>query len=165
MIDELRSCTSEYSLPCDSCVMVPSPGDHVAFPPTGFVAVSPQHLEFDLRFPFHPYLVTILNDLKLAPFQLTPNSYAQITSLAIIFKKNQLPLPTLKILKYLYSFKGTKEELYYMATHFLDCKRLLPQGKAKGKSNVRDYKSRWFYVSFSSFHNLNNFSFILVPSK
>jgi len=89
--------------------MVTLPSDHAAFLPAGFVAVSPQHLEFGLRFPLHPYLVAILNDLKLAPFQLTPNSYAQITSIAILFKKNQLHFPTPKILKYHYSFKGTKE--------------------------------------------------------
>ena len=40
-IIELRSCASEYRLPCGSRVMVPSPDDHIAFPSIGFVAVSP----------------------------------------------------------------------------------------------------------------------------
>jgi len=50
-ISKLRSCALEYRLPCVTRVMVPSPGDHPAFPPVGFVAVNPQHLEFRLRFP------------------------------------------------------------------------------------------------------------------
>lgn len=128
---ELKSCASEYRLPCDSRLMVPSPDDHAAFPLAGYMAVSPQHLEFGFRFPLHPYLVAILNDLKLAPFQLTPNSYAQITSLALLFRKNELSFPTPKILRYLYSFKSTKDGLYYMAARLSDCKKLLPQGKAK----------------------------------
>lgn len=162
---ELKSCASEYRFPCGARLMVPSPGDHAAFPPAGYVAVNPQHLEFGLRFPLHSYLVAILNDLKLAPFQLTPNSYAQITSLALLFRKNELPFPTPKIFRYLYSFKGTKDELYYMAARSSDYKRLLPQGNAKGRSNVGDYKSHWFYISCCSLHDLNNLNFVLMPSE
>lgn len=40
-INYLKLCASTYRLPCGTRLMVPSPGDHVAFPLTGFVSVSP----------------------------------------------------------------------------------------------------------------------------
>ena len=50
-INELRSCALECHLPCGTRVIVPSPDDYAVFPPAGFVAINPQHLEFRLRFP------------------------------------------------------------------------------------------------------------------
>lgn len=40
-----------------------------------------------------------------------------------------------------------------MTARSSDCKKLLPQGKTKDKSNIEDYKSQWFLT------------FLALPSK
>ena len=163
--NELVEIASEYRLPMGCKVMVPSAKCHAAYPPKGFTAVSPQHMELGLRFPIPDYLISLLNDLQLAPFQLTANSYSQITSLAILFRKAELPPPSPKLFRYLFCFKSAKEGLYYISARATAPKSVLPQGKGKGKSNVGDYKSHWFFVSCISLLRLKNFGFRLGPSS
>ena len=120
---------------------------HATYPPTGFIAISPQHLESGFRFPVAPYILSLLNKLKLTPFKRTPNSYSQLTSLALLFLRNNLSSSSPKIVKFLFVFKNAKDELYYLAARPSQYKAILPQGRVKGKSNVGDYKSSWFFVS------------------
>ena len=152
--NDLSLCVRKCRLPSSCYVMVPSPKDHTTFPPKGYVAISPQHLEYGLRFPILPYLVDLLYDLKLSPCQLTPNSYAQLTSLTIFFIKEGYSPFSPKIIKSLYSFKSVKDGLYYVRARPSDFKGLLSQGKAKGKSNVGDYKTHWFFISCSFLFSL-----------
>ena len=86
--------------------MLLTPKKHAVYPPQGYIAISTQHLEHGLRFPIPPYLIEFLNTVKLVPFQLAPNSYAQLTSLALAFLKNGLRPPTPKIIQTFYSIKG-----------------------------------------------------------
>ena len=144
---------------------VSTEGSHAAYPPSRFVAISPQHFESGFRFPLAPYLLKLLNEFKLTPFQLTPNSYAQLTSLTLLFLRNNLPSPFPKLVKFLFSFKSAKDGLYYLVAHPSQYKTILPQGRAKGKSNVGDYKSSWFFVSCPLLLLLKNLSFTLTPGK
>ena len=89
----------------DYRVYIPIEDCHAAYPPIGFAAISPQHLEFGFRFPVAPYLLNLLNELKLAPFQLTPNFYTQLTSLALLFLRNKLSLAFSKLVKFLFFFQ------------------------------------------------------------
>ena len=82
---EVLACAREFHFLTDCRMYVPAKSSHVAYPPSGFVAISPQHFELGFRFPLAPYLLKLLNELKLAPFQLTLNSYAQLTSLGLLF--------------------------------------------------------------------------------
>jgi len=129
------------------------------------VAISPQHFESRFRLPLIPYLLKLLNKLKLALFQLTPNSYAQLTSLALLFLGNKFRPPFPKLVKFLFSFKSAKDGLYYLASRPSQYKTILPQGKIKGKSNVGDYKSSWFFVSCPLLLSLKSPSFALTPGK
>ena len=131
----------EFHFLADYRVFVPPESSHAAYPAIGFVAISPQHFESGFRLPLVPYLLELLNDLKLAPFQLTPISYAQLTSLALLFLRNKLPPPSLNLVKFLFSFKSAKDGLYYLTAHPSQYKTILPQGRVKGKSNVGYYKS------------------------
>ena len=169
-LSDLETIAEGFSLPKGCRAMVPKASDHAAFPPKGFFAISHQHIEAGFRFPVHPYLVALLNDLNLAPFQLTPNSYAHLTALASIFLKNDLPPPTPAMIHHLFLFRSTtgpkankKDGFYYTSARKSPYKVNLPQGI--GKSNVGDYKSRWFYASCLSLSDLKNFSFCLSPSK
>ena len=164
-LHEVVACAREFHFPADYQVYIPIENSHAAYPPTSFVAISPHYLEFGSRFPVIPYLLNLLNELKLAPFQLTPNSYAQLTSLTLLFHRNKLSPPSLKFVKFLFSFKSVKDELYYLAAHPSQYKTILSQGGVKGKSNVGDYKSSWFFVSCPSLLSLKSFSFALTPGK
>ena len=161
----------QYRFPRGCRLMEPAPMDHAATPPRGFVAISVQHLEAGLRFPVPPYLIELLNVLKLAPFQLTPNSYTQFSSLAIFFRKYGLPFPNPGIIRHLYTFKATsrgqpRDGIYYASPRTASIyKDVVPKGDAKGKSNVGHYKTNWFYASCPSLSNLLNFSFRAEPGR
>ena len=159
-----------YHFPATCRVMVLSHHDHAADPPDGFIAISRQHVKIGFRFPVPPYLINLLNDLEIALFQLTPNSYAQITTLAYIFFKNGLPPPNSNIIQSLFFFKFTttphdtkRDGIYYITARNSPYKAFLPL-KA-GKSNVGDYKSRWFYASCLSLLKLVNFGFNDNPGE
>lgn len=118
--------------------MLHSLSDHAAFPPHRYVAVSVQHLRHRLRFLVPGYLVNLLNQLKLNPFQLTPNSYFQLTSLALVFLRNELEALNPHIYSHLYSLKGVaspkggaRERIYYLTARKSDYKSLLPKGLGK----------------------------------
>jgi len=87
---EVGTCTLKFCLSREYRVYIPSKDSHAAYPPIGFVAISPKHLKSGFRFPVAPYILNLLNEVKLTPFQLTPNLYVQLTSLAILFPRNQL---------------------------------------------------------------------------
>ena len=110
---------------------------HATYPPTGFVAISPQLPKSRFRFPLAPYLLNLLNELKLAPFQLTPNLYAQLISLAILFLSNQLSPPSPRLINFFF-FNSVKDRLYYLTACPSQYKVIR---KENGKSNVGDYKS------------------------
>ena len=86
---------------------------------------APSIFESGFRFLLAPYLLKLLNEVKLAPFQLTPNSYAQLTSLALIFLRNNLHPPSLKLVKFPFSFKSAKDGLYYLAARPSQYKTIL----------------------------------------
>lgn len=73
---ELGGWALEYQLPRGCRVMVASPTNYTDYPPAGYNAISPYHLDADFRFSIPLYLKDLLNDLKLALFHLTPNTYA-----------------------------------------------------------------------------------------
>jgi len=87
---KVGACTREFRFPIDCRVYILSPSYHIAYPSTSSVTISPQHLESGFMFPLMPYLLNLLNELKLTLFQLIPNSYTQFTSLAILFLWNKL---------------------------------------------------------------------------
>ena len=164
-LNEVADLARKLHIPPSCQAMLPTTSCHAAYPPKDFIAISLQHLESGFRFPVAPFLIDLLNDLKLAPFQLTPNSYAQLTWLSILFLSNNLSPPSPRIIRFLYSFKAIKEGLYYLTACSSNFKSILPQGKAKGKSNVGDYKSHWFFISCRSLSKLKNFSFAMTPGK
>jgi len=67
-LPEVSACTQEFCFRKNCRVYVPAESSHAAYPLSGFVAISPQHFESGFRFPLAPYLLKILNELKLAPF-------------------------------------------------------------------------------------------------
>ena len=54
-------------------------------PPPSHVKVSEIFLKFGVQFPLHPYFVRILNHHNLTVFQLSPNGWAQMIGLFILF--------------------------------------------------------------------------------
>ena len=169
-LGELKTVADAFHFPSTCRVMVPTHLDHAADPPDGFIAISRQHVKSGFRFPVPSYLIDLLNGLEIAPFQLTPNSYAQITTLSCIFLKNGLPPPISNIIQSFFFFKSTtspyvtkRDGIYYITARNSPYKAFLPQ--KIGKSNVGDYKSRWFYASCLSLLKLVNFEFNSNPGE
>ena len=164
--DKLEAWAREVTIPLGCRANVPAGTDQAAYPPTGFIAISREHMELGFRFPIPGYLRDLLNNLKLAPFQLTPNSYAHLTTLAAAFRKYGLGFPTPRIIRSLYSFKAItgKEGLYYATPRqSSDYRAFLPQRCTK--SNVGEYKSNWAWFTCPSIAGLNNTSFVEEPSR
>ena len=66
-------------------VMFPQQIGRAHNPPSSHVTVSETFLKFDVRFPLHPYFVRILNHYNLIVFQLSPNGWAQMIGLFVLF--------------------------------------------------------------------------------
>lgn len=165
-LSKLEAWAQEFSFPLGCRANVPAATDRAAYPPEGFVAISREHIELGFRFPVPGYLKNLLNDLKLALFQLTPNSYAYLTTLAAAFVKYKLGFPSPRILRNVFSFKAIsgKDGLYYATPRQHSTYReYLPQSCTK--SNVGEYKSNWALFTCPSLAGLNNRSFVMTPSR
>ena len=63
-------------------------------PHAGHVIVLKTFLNFGVRFPLHPYFVRILNHYNLTVFQLSPNGWAQMIGLFVLFAERKMEPPT-----------------------------------------------------------------------
>jgi len=148
-----------YHIPKSCRIVMPSKKDHVTYPSRGFVAISPQHLLAGLRFLIPPFIINFLNQLKLAPFQLSPNSYNHLVSLGLLYTRHGLSPTTVEVLSYLFTLKavGPKDGIYYLSARPSETPFL---SKIKVKSNAGPYKTSYFYISCISLRHLDNFGFV-----
>ena len=63
-------------------------------PLAGHVTVSETFLKFGIRFPLHPYFIRILKYYNLTTFQLSPNGWAQMIGLFVLFAERKMEPPT-----------------------------------------------------------------------
>ena len=86
-------------------------------PPSGHVMVLETFLKFGVRFPLHPYFVRILNHYNLIVFQITPNGWAQMIRLFVLFVERKMDPPTSEKFSWFYTLKSCQGDLgfYYFS--------------------------------------------------
>ncbi|KAL5760147.1 hypothetical protein ACOSQ2_018985 [Xanthoceras sorbifolium] len=103
--EDLVGYASTFHLPMGHKVLIAKVIDRPAHPPPGYVAISLHHLHAGLRFPFSKFLICVLNLLRLAPMQLTPNAYTQLIFFYLTFRRRGVGSPSDNIIRYCYLLK------------------------------------------------------------
>ena len=93
------------------------PGDGVMpyNPPEGYFAFSRYHCMCGAIPPINAWIVSFTTYLKVAPFQLQPNSYAILVSLFVIFQRRYGRPPSNREIRYLYNLRGYKKGSPYIS--------------------------------------------------
>lgn len=69
-----------YEIPDHIKMSAPSPNDKVTSGPKGRIAIYEAFLQAGFCLPFHPFILTLLDQYRLVPAQLTSNSFRTICS-------------------------------------------------------------------------------------
>ncbi|KAL5815912.1 hypothetical protein ACOSQ3_024290 [Xanthoceras sorbifolium] len=164
---------STFHLPKGYKVMVPKVTDRPARSPSGYIAISSHHLNAGLRFILPTFLLCVLNLLRLASMQLTPNSYAQLISFYLTFRRRGFGSPSDNIIRYCYSLKkcplseksfgsAWHKGIYYLPVQANEYQGLL---QTKIKSNVGNYKTAYFFIKGPGIKSIRHKCFVSLPRK
>ena len=128
-------------------------GVEVTFPPqtgrahkpsTGHVTVSETFLKFGVRFPLHPYFVRLLNHYNLIVFQITPNGWAQMIGLFVLFVELKMDPLTSKEFSWFYTLKSCQGDLgfyYFSKRASKDIRAII-----KIRDSLGTWKDAYFYT-------------------
>ena len=127
-------------------------------PPSGHVAISETFLKFGVRFHLHPYFVRILNHYNLTVFHLTPNGWAQMIGLFILFVERKIDPPTPEEFSWFYTLKSCQGDFgfYYFSKRALN--------DIRSVTRIKDSFGTWKDAYFSTFNDSVRGSFV-KPSK
>lgn len=115
-------------------------------PPKGYFAYSRYHYMCGAIPPINAWILSFIAYLKVAHFQLQPNSYAILVSLFIIFhRKYGRPLSNRGI-RYLYNLRGYKKGSPYISLE--SAVSFKPVLDLYLKFNM--FKKEWFFVKYDS---------------
>ena len=98
-------------------VVAPDDLERPHTPPGGYVTLSELYLKFGVRFPLHPFFFKALKYFGLTVFQITPNEWAHMIGLFVLFAEHRMGLPTAAEFAWFYFVKSNKndEGFYYFA--------------------------------------------------
>ena len=112
------------------------------------MTVSETFLKFGVRFPLHPYFRRILNHYNLTVFQVTPNEWAQMIGLFILFVEQKMDPLTLEEFSWLYTLKSCQGDLgfyYFSKRTSKDIQAII-----KIKESLGTWKDAYFYTPEAS---------------
>ncbi|KAL2517603.1 Uncharacterized protein Adt_13850 [Abeliophyllum distichum] len=75
-----------YNISNSVTLRAPSPEERANDPHEGFVSIYEPAIQQGLRLPIHPFFHEVLQDWNLAPCQITPNGWGQITATYLLWK-------------------------------------------------------------------------------
>ena len=116
-------------------------------PPEGYFAYSRYHCMCGAILPINAWIVSFITYLKVAPFQLQPNSYAILVSLFIIFQRKYRRPPSNREIRYLYNMRGYKKGSPYISLEL--AVSFKPVLDLYSKFDI--FKKEWFFVKDDSF--------------
>ena len=98
-------------------VVMPCELERAHRPLVGYVTLLETYLKFGVRFPVHSFVVEVLKYFKLTGFQVTPNGWAHMIELFVLFVERRMGPPTTAEFTWYYSVKSNKndEGFYYFA--------------------------------------------------
>ena len=98
---ELSKYRKRYDIP-SSVVLIPSGDRAVWNPPSGAVAIYGSMFGCGVTLPLQPFIARFLADAKIAPAQLSPNSYRILMALAVMWKSMGRRSPTPREIRHFY---------------------------------------------------------------
>ena len=105
---------------------------------------SETFLKFGVRFPLHPYFIRILKYYNLTVFQLSPNGWAQMIGLFVLFAERKMEPPTPEEFSWFYTLKSCQGDFrfYYFS------KRVSKDIRAiiKIANSLGTWKDAYFYM-------------------
>ena len=123
-------------------MLLPGPGVMPYSPPEGYFAYSRYHCMCGAIPPLNAWVVSFLTYLKVAPFQLQPNSYAILVSLFVIFRRKYGRAPSNREIRYLYNLRGYKKGSPYVSLE--SAVTFKPVLDLYSKFSM--FKKEWFFV-------------------
>ncbi|KAL5762676.1 hypothetical protein ACOSP7_018940 [Xanthoceras sorbifolium] len=104
------------ALAADSSGVVAPRANNPLHPPKGEITVSFWSLEFRLRLPIQPFCRRLLADLRVAPYQLSPNFWRYVSSCYVLWHEQSWGDPPVDELKFLFNINPNpkREGLYYI---------------------------------------------------
>ena len=96
--------------------------------------------------PINAWILSFITYLKVAPFQLQPNSYAILVSLFVIFQRRYGRPPSNREIRYLYNLRGYKKGSPYISLESaVSFKPVLDL-----YSEFIMFKKEWFFIKDDS---------------
>ncbi|CAH9115853.1 unnamed protein product, partial [Cuscuta epithymum] len=107
----------------------------------GMVVVHFDSIKVGLRFPLHPFFVSLLNFYNVVPAQIMPNSYRSIAGFICRCHSVNV-IPTLELFHYFFSVIPQQSHGFLVVSsrpgHILFC---------EAPSSIKGWKDRFFFVS------------------
>ena len=96
-------------------VSVPSELYRAHKPPRGYVTVSESFLKFRIRFSLNQFFKDVLQYYKITVFLVTPNGWAHMIGLYVLFVERKMSPLTVEELSWFYTLKANKGDqgFYY----------------------------------------------------
>ncbi|KAK0606615.1 hypothetical protein LWI29_001543 [Acer saccharum] len=113
--EEVMKYMRRFDLDSDRISLVPADGRAAWNPPPGHVAVYGAMLTCGVTLPFQPFITWFLAEARLAPAQLTPNSYRILMCMWHMWHRMKRPPPTPREIRHFYSLRPVgKTRIYFL---------------------------------------------------
>ena len=106
--EEVAEIREKYGIPSFVGMAANPLGYGRSHPPKGCVGMFPSVLAAGFRVPMDDYEREILDTLRLAPIQLTPNSWRWLLGLRAAFKEQGFSEPSIDLLQVLFDIHANK---------------------------------------------------------
>ncbi|KAK0575371.1 hypothetical protein LWI29_038014 [Acer saccharum] len=161
--DEITRYMRRFDLDSNEISLIPAEGRAAWNPPPGHVAVYGSMLTCGVTLPLQPFITWFLAEARLAPAQLTPNSYRILMCMWHMWHRMKRPPPTPREVRHFYSLRPVgKTGIYFLQSNqpeFWIPKNVVVKGcvepttdeKMKGfvwgfPTSNKFWKNSWFFV-------------------
>ncbi|KAK0570635.1 hypothetical protein LWI29_004190 [Acer saccharum] len=161
--DEIIRYMRRFDLDSNEISLIPAEGRAAWNPPPGHVAIYGSMLTCGVTLPLQPFITWFLAEARLAPAQLTPNSYRILMCMWHMWHRMKRPPPTPREVHHFYSLRPVgKTGIYFLQSNqpeFWIPKDVVVKGrvepttdeKMKGfvwgfPTSNKFWKNSWFFV-------------------
>ncbi|KAK0585507.1 hypothetical protein LWI29_029583 [Acer saccharum] len=161
--DEITRYMRRFDLDSNEISLIPAEGRAAWNPPPGHVAIYGSMLTCGVTLPLQPFITWFLAEARLAPAQLTPNSYRILMCMWHMWHRMKRPPPTPREVRHFYSLRPVgKTGIYFLQSNqpeFWIPKNVVVKGcvepttdeKMKGfvwgfPTSNKFWKNSWFFV-------------------
>ena len=102
-----------------------------------------RHVPLGVTAPLPSYYVDLCNWFKVAPIQLSPNSYMLAAGLYIMFDKVDLGAPSMREVSYFFRLAQSQPGYFYLVVQHEHNKKGLSEGR---NTHVKKWKDTFFYT-------------------